>query len=409
MPISFQNVVTTLTNTSAMDNRVYYGQYSLRHWLDLILKQNVILPDYQRFFVWDEAKVTTLIKALRNKQFVPPITIGAFNINGETKNLILDGQQRLTTILLAYLGLFPNKDLFKGATERPADENDDDVDDDERFDDVLQWNFKMLTEKGNNKASILQHIVPGNYKVIDFTIDDDFLSKTFLGFSYLVPQNNDPQVQQKYYSSVFRSINIAGQRLLAQESRASLYFLKEGLTGFFNPTFMKRITIKNYSTESSVDFVRFLSLLSQYAKDGNANSVAAGFKSRMEEYYEEYIYSVAGEERSTKYKPFAELFPNDNFTARFERLDQTITELDIPLQFASIIEMDTYLFGLIYTIIFEGKTIGTGRKADLFRDIEAKIAEFKRVDAHKKAPSALKYLRTRITASIEIYNNYSNG
>jgi len=89
-----------------MDNRVYYGQYSLKHWLDLILKQNIILPEYQRFFVWDEEKVRTLIKALKNKQFVPPITIGAFDINGATQNLILDGQQRLTTVLLAYLGLF---------------------------------------------------------------------------------------------------------------------------------------------------------------------------------------------------------------------------------------------------------------------------------------------------------------
>jgi uncharacterized protein with ParB-like and HNH nuclease domain len=296
-----------------MDNRVYYGQYSLQHWLDLILKQNIILPEYQRLFVWDESKVRTLITAFRNKQFVPPITIGAFNIAGVRKNLILDGQQRLTTILLAYLGLFPDKELFKATVERLANENDDDVDNDEQLDNILQWNFKELTEKGNNKVDILGKISEGNYKVINLNIDDTFLKKTFLGFSYLVPKTDNQQVQQKYYSSVFRSINVAGQRLLPQESRQSLYFLTDGLKNFFDPQFMKRITIKNSNIESTVDFLRFLALLSQFAKDGNANQVAAGFKSKMEDYYEEYIYSVAGDHSSPKYKAFTDLFPDGNF------------------------------------------------------------------------------------------------
>jgi len=392
-----------------MDNRVYYGQYSLRHWLDLILKQNIILPEYQRLFVWDEQKVRTLIKALKNKQFVPPITIGSFKINGVTQNLILDGQQRLTTVLLAYLGLFPDKEIFKATVERLASENDDDVDTEEQLDNILKWNFKELTKKGNDRDVILRKIAEGNYKKIDFEINENFLKKTFLGFSFLVPQNDDQHVQQKYYSSVFRSINIAGQRLFPQESRQSLYFLKGGLRNFFDPPFMKRVTIKNYSTESTVDFVRFLAILSQYSKDGNANHIAARFKSKMEDYYEEYIYSVAGDEPSIKYQPFTEIFVNGDFQPRFENLDRTISELNIPAQFTSIIEMDTYLFGLIYAVIFENKLIDISRKTELIADVETKIAEFKRVDAHKKAPSALKYLRARINASIEIYNSFVNG
>ncbi len=131
---------------------------------------------------------------------------------------------------------------------------------------------------------------------------------------------------------------------------------------------MKRITIKNYSTESSIDFSRFLALLSHYAKDGSANNVAGGFKPRMEEYYEDYIYSVVGDdEPSTKFKPFSEVFPDGNFQPRFERLDQTISDLEIPSQFTSIIEMDTYLFGLIYAIIFEDKTVDIARGADLLQ------------------------------------------
>src|SRR5690606_24442432 len=267
-----------------MDNRVYYGQYSLKHWIDLILKRNIMLPDYQRYFVWNENKVKTLIQTFKKKQFVPPITIGAFKINdGNNQNLILDGQQRLTSILLAYLGLYPDPTTFKTTTEKLklADENDNGVnddDDDNTLDNILEWDFKVLTDKGRKKQDILDKIIEGNYKEIDFAINEEFLNNTFLGFSYLVPQTEDEQEQQKYYSSVFRNINIKGETLLPQESRASLYFLNKGLVQFFDPDFSKHLSIKSFSGETKADFVRFLALLSQYAKDGNGNRVARGYK-----------------------------------------------------------------------------------------------------------------------------------
>ena len=46
-----------------MENRVYYGEYSLKHWINLMLKRNIILPEYQRSFVWDEKDVKRLIKS----------------------------------------------------------------------------------------------------------------------------------------------------------------------------------------------------------------------------------------------------------------------------------------------------------------------------------------------------------
>lgn len=36
-----------------MKNKVYYGEYSLKYWIELILKQNIILPEYQRTFVME--------------------------------------------------------------------------------------------------------------------------------------------------------------------------------------------------------------------------------------------------------------------------------------------------------------------------------------------------------------------
>ncbi len=283
-----------------MDNRVYYGEYSLQHWIDLILKKNIVLPEYQRYFVWDEKKVATLIETFKKKEFVPPITIGAFKEGGVTQNLILDGQQRLTSILLAHLELFPDPTTYKSTLERFASEDDEPGDEEEeQLDNIFEWTFEALTVKGKDKQAIHDALVEGNYKMMSLGIDDDFLKSNFLGFSYLVPNISDPKQQQKYYSSVFRNINIQGQRLLFQESRESLYFLDNTLSQFFSPDFAKNISIKILSQTTKLDFVRYLSLLSQYKEDGNTGRIARGYKQRMETYYEEYIYSVAGENNSS--------------------------------------------------------------------------------------------------------------
>ena len=74
-----------------MESRVYYGEYSLKHWVNLLLKRNIVLPDYQRSFVWDEKDIKRLIKSLAEGQFVQPITIANYNCEEREQNLLLDG------------------------------------------------------------------------------------------------------------------------------------------------------------------------------------------------------------------------------------------------------------------------------------------------------------------------------
>lgn len=135
-----------------MLNKVYYGEYTLKHWIDLILTKNIILPDYQRFFVWDKDKSKALIEALSQNQFVPPIIIGSYFDKDKKENLILDGQQRLTSILLAYFNLFPKKEQTKSKKKdiHFASDNDDQYDDD---DDMyfIDWNFNQLLDRINEK------------------------------------------------------------------------------------------------------------------------------------------------------------------------------------------------------------------------------------------------------------------
>ncbi len=390
-----------------MNNKVYYGEYSLKHWINLVLKQNIILPEYQRYFVWNENKVKTLIETFKNKEFVPPVTIGAYKNNGNNINLILDGQQRITSILLAYLGLFPDKKAYKSVIEKFVNDNDnEDKEYLEELDNILEWNLNQLTEKGNNKETIYQKIIPDNYKNIDFNVDDNFLETNFLGFSYLVPHSENDKEQQKYYSSVFRNINIQGEPLLPEESRASLYFLDQDLKDFFSPSFTKKIVVKLLNNPTRIDFVRYLSLLSQFNYTQDISKVARGYKPKMEKFYEEYIYSAISNEQSDTYGKFVDIFLNKQFNIELSSLENTLKELDLFKEYPSVIDLDLYLFGLIYQIVFQKNKINISNKDRLIEELEAKIREFKQDSLHAKSPNNLSYLRSRISYSLAIYEKY---
>ena len=44
-----------------MKNKVYYGEYTLKHWIRLMLREEIVLPEYQRHFVWSERDLKRLI------------------------------------------------------------------------------------------------------------------------------------------------------------------------------------------------------------------------------------------------------------------------------------------------------------------------------------------------------------
>ncbi|MDO4697580.1 MAG: DUF262 domain-containing protein [Pasteurellaceae bacterium] len=404
-----------------MGNKVYYGEYSLKHWLDLILSKNLLLPKYQRYFVWDEPKVSTLINSFRKEHFIPPVTIGSFrDESGENVNLIIDGQQRLTSILLAYLGIFPDKERFKKSSDNielydsTIDENDDP---DDRIDNILEWRFAVLQEKGKTKEQIITKIGK-EYKELSLQLEDDFFDKHYLGFCYLVPDNNDQKAHQKYYASVFKEINIQGKPLLPQESRASLYYLVEDLQPFFDPEFTKEYKLTINGNPSKADFIRYLSLLSEYKYCNDIKKVARGQKSQMEKYYEEYIYSVISccseqnEESEKEHSKFGDSLPlieNNNHIIRMSALKNYLsTLLADNKEFKSIIDLDMYLFGAIYYILLDGCSINYDKNYEIRNEIENCINDMKNDERHSRSPNGLTHLRKRISRSIEIYGEYLN-
>ena len=45
-------------------SRNFYGEYSLEQWINFVLTKEIILPDYQRAFVWEKEDVEDLIDSL---------------------------------------------------------------------------------------------------------------------------------------------------------------------------------------------------------------------------------------------------------------------------------------------------------------------------------------------------------
>lgn len=390
------------------NNRVYYGEYSLAYWIQMILKGNIVLPEYQRTFVWNKDDYTNLIDSFKEKQFIPPVTIGAYKTTNGQDNLIIDGQQRLTSVFLAYIERFPKKEAGTGNIENLVNENDDDSDDDEQ-ENMIEWTFKDLLAKGNNKGEIIAKCPQEKYEILDH-LDDDFFNKNFLGFAYIVPSTSTEEEQQKFFSTLFRNINIRGKSLYVLESRASLYFLNHQLKEWFNPEFCKEISssIVDKSRKSSMDFVRYVALLSQYKKKGSERGIGYGYASKMENYYETYIYSVVGNKDSIIFGKFSDIFTDKNYKPYLDEIDRLITELNYRRRFQSIIDLDLYFFGLIYFTAFEKRVLDTSRKDALKEELKNAINDIKGNGLHTKSPACLKYLRERIFKSIEIYHKYLN-
>ena len=420
----------------SVSSRVYYGEYTLRHWVDLILCGDIELPNYQRSFVWNKKDVERLLFSLNDGLFVPPVTIGHYKT--KKQNLILDGQQRLTSILLFALGVMPKKESFD-AMENLASGDDSATGDssaDTIREETLGWTFRTLLNEGSRKTLLeWREVIKNNAKYDQLDVPqieniNEFLEQRYLGFSYIVPKVSDNREQQKYFSMLFRNINYWGVKLSSMESRRSLYFMNDSLTNFFEgkisntQLIFNNIFIQENWQTCKIDFVRYLSILSQYyVLNGNVSQVLRGYAaySTRENFYADYVSYIVGIEGTRAdlfggFK-FEEVFPNNSWKDCFLKAKETIdvlqNEMDLEsknniLLFKSWIDADYWLFGLLYFILFEKKSIDMTNSNSLANRIKEEIQEKKRdgTSSYVKAPNRLGYLRERISHSIDIYKDY---
>lgn len=185
---------------SNKNNKVYYGEYSLERWINLILSKKIVLPPYQRYFVWSEKQATRLIRSIDNSFFLPAVTLGVYkDDNSKNVNMLLDGQQRLTSVILAYIGRFPNKIAPDRRLHFALEngEEDDNVEDDR----LSEWTFKHLQDIGDTKDVICNRIdveFADQYKKFEvkkkdgtvLQVNSEFLHSHFINFAYIVSDAN---------------------------------------------------------------------------------------------------------------------------------------------------------------------------------------------------------------------------
>lgn len=416
---------------SNMKTRVYYGEYTLQHWVKLMTTGNIELPAYQRSFVWEEGDVRRMLASLESGQFIPPVTLAHYEDGGESRNLILDGQQRLTSILLAYLGYMPMKEKFNVSEDDYA--IGDDSDDEPRLS-PIEWTYKclLLDKPNDNTLDEIEKRIreSGLYHALEIPFANgkkDFYEKTFLGFSFVIPSSSDSGETQRYFSTLFRNMNYLGRKLSPLESRRSLYYLNADYKDFFDgkaggKDVVCGMRILENMQAKKIDFVRYLSTISQLLGSDDLKQVLRGYSaySSRESYYADYVSYIVGleqEDRKEKFNGFKikELFPNHEWRDRFVIVQGFLMENKNKLgleeknnAFTSWIDVDYWLFGLLYWVVFQGKRINNTEM--LIKEISEEI-KLKRTpqpdNDYSRNPNRVGNLRERIQRSIDIFVKYA--
>lgn len=391
-----------------MEHEVFYGDYSLKHWIDLMLEGRIVIPEFQRDFVWDKEDIHNLMESFKNNSFIPPVMIGAYDKDGNNKNnskiddWIIDGQQRLSSILLAWLDIYPPKK--KGNNANESEENKWDFEKIQAEVENITKNFK-ITDRESLRRKIAENLKgQEEYSELKLGLSnpDDVFSKCRLGFSYIKPDGQTKhEEQKKFYAELFRNINTTGVDLTNMEAREALYWISE-LKEFFAPNFTKNIKVD----EKPLDFARILALLSEYKKCGSFDKLAEKYSKKFETYIVLYIESAINKKDEKFDISVLNVIKNgmEDYNKKIEKIKNYIGERGS----ISVIEADYDLFGLVYFILFENKDINTldtlkkdELKIEIGKEKNKKPEEYK--SKEKNAPYGLTYMRNRIKESIEIY------
>lgn len=385
-----------------MKNRVHYGEFTLDYWLEQLISGGIVLPEYQRSFVWTKEQIINFIKSIGKDEFIPPVTIGKLN----DKNIIIDGQQRLTSIALAYLNVLPSERKYKKTVKVEVDNEDDELEEEHYF----EWTINTLKELGPNINEVKNALAGNeNYETLGtHWVNDEFLKKHYLGFSYIIPHSDTTEDDQhRFFSTIFRNVNIGGTNLLKTESRKSLYYLNKAYVPLFSPEFAKSVFVKQFGADSQpIDFLRLLALVFDYSKNNDSSKVMKGYKTKSEIYYEIFISDVVNPDSASGiFKKITDVIPTIDIDARMNALKEEWEKLSMPHELSSIIDVDMYMLGLIYWVLVKQKKLDNTKIENLKIRLNDKIKRLKKDSSHTKSPASLKYLRKRITASIDAYKN----
>lgn len=237
-----------------------------------------------------------------------------------------------------------------------------------------------------------------------------------------MPNKNNPD---ELFTKIFRNINYQGKSLTPLESRRSLYYTNSKYANFFEGKIADKdilcgLKLSENSKPTNIDFVRYLASLSQYSKTQNTNNVMYRYSrdANREEYYVKFVYHMLKIEDIEDFKGISFETTFADWETKYTKLMKTIQNIKPKIfdsedeKFTSWIDMDYWLFGLLYWVLFENKTISNIEK--LTNEIKERIEKVKNDEYYenykdyKRTPNTLWKIRDRLQQSIEIYGKYIN-
>lgn len=85
------------------DIATYPSDFTLSGIVDMWSRKDIIIPEFQREFVWTIKQSSLLIESFLLGLPVPPVF---FYIDQENKNLVIDGQQGILSVVYYFEGYF---------------------------------------------------------------------------------------------------------------------------------------------------------------------------------------------------------------------------------------------------------------------------------------------------------------
>ncbi len=207
--------------------------------------QYFIVPGFQRKFVWTKNQIAALALSVIKNVPIPPFYV---YIDNKTKRqVILDGQQRVTAIFLYVYGLYFTSEGKREKVDFPAvaslKERIDEINVElaalaiEKSTPQIKARLKSLRDERIERLDILKiehKLVPHKYTILDqeknshdisFTAFDEesraFLLRHDFQIAVVRCSQKNPQ---KTYANIFKVLNTGGKILGAQEIRNGVYW-----------------------------------------------------------------------------------------------------------------------------------------------------------------------------------------
>ena len=189
------------------------NDFSVSTIFELIERGTIVIPGFQRHFVWDLKKSSKLIESLILGLPVPQLFLYEQN---KTKFIVIDGQQRLMSIYYFKKQRFPRMEVR--AQLRRIFAKKGSIPDDVLEDDAYFTNFQLRLP--GQMPHLANPLNGRSYDSLGETYQFQFDIRPVRN---VVIKQNSPDADDSAVHEIFNRLNSGGVNLRPQEIRASLY------------------------------------------------------------------------------------------------------------------------------------------------------------------------------------------